>query len=270
VRWRSFADARYLEGVCFGLALFSVSLSIFILVEVGWGDTFGRLENYFFGVIAILSAYFSVRALNKQMLQQIELADDERSRRFLRTRATALLELSSIFEEINSVLRWYENPMKPLECNIDTLEGRFRALSEGIEHAPDDVARNLAIFISAFQILKTRLVQHLELYAGRTDVRSVVEWNMDPSMMMGYIDWAAYRTLAEPLLKFARGDTDALRPPHINRHDVELVLDTYYVVPGTVGEAPSRVSAAKREIERRATSGAYLSNFWPKIGVRVT
>lgn len=77
MKWRSFADTRYFEGICLGIFLFAIFASATVLIIHHDSGKIAEFENYFFGAIAIGAALFSVKAIRHQIFQQIEAGEAE-------------------------------------------------------------------------------------------------------------------------------------------------------------------------------------------------
>jgi hypothetical protein len=242
-----------------------------MLTETTWGDAFSRLENYFFGAIAITGAYFSIRTINKQILQQIEAEEERRDRRFIRLRSIVLLELSALYDEVRRIMKWHEKPSREFPVDLVSFEARLRSLSEVIEFAPPGAARALSIWVAIYQVLQSRLMDSVEKYAGKNDVASVASaLSDDAAITSEFINWAAFLAIMDSLFPFARGDIPDIKDVQLTEFEVLKSVDWYYVTPGIAGNVPIRVEKARRLLEDRVSKGYFLPDYWSKLGVCLT
>lgn len=259
MKWRSFSDARYFEGICLGIFLFTVFVSVSVILVDFDSKNITELENYFFGMVAFGAAYFSVKIARRQIQQVIEADENKISRKKRVSRVSLSLTATRSNDLVKLIIKWNLNPVGPLPLQLKAFDKMVKELSEFCEFADDAEYRFIGSLLSIFQVLSSRIRENsgstAVAYRNPSDpMHQIALMTLDGEA----INWAVLSLMFDRLLLWSRDPDNSMGQLDFTRAEIERRIDDAWIVPNTVSTAPSSVGRVTRVMKKRELQGRTL------------
>lgn len=268
MRWRSFAETRYFEGVCLGLLLFTVFASATIILVNFEAKRIADLENYFFGTIAFLAAYASVRTINRQIKQQIEQHEDSINRKKRVKQVSLALAAVKSNAILVRMIRWHLDPPNNPQPNISEFDEMIRDFSDFCEFASENEYKFIASLLSIFQVLTSRLNINSSNFLSNYNsthppTQMIVRMNADAEA----INWAILACLLDEVLFWARDPRAGMRRAEPSTDQISRQIGDAWMLPNVVSTKPSSVVRIDQTLISRKQQGSVIPSWMRNFGI---
>ncbi|SIO31192.1 hypothetical protein SAMN05444722_1367 [Rhodovulum sp. ES.010] len=208
--WKSFSDIKYIQGVAFALFAASILMAVAFIISAKADTTKDDISNYFFGILAIAGAFFSVRAISKQIQSNIEIEERRRKSRLRAAKATLSLPLNEAFQETVKAARlgWLNDSKD--RVNWDIIFSISHNLESCIEVSDEEAAKSLAELASHLQVFVARhraILDSKELISTPEDQDNVHLGDFIESRIRTTIQAIEVAIILESAFSYARGGT---------------------------------------------------------------
>ncbi|WP_300062268.1 hypothetical protein [uncultured Roseobacter sp.] len=268
MRWRSFADTRYFEGICLGIFLFAVFASATVVIIHYDSGKIADLENYFFGAIAIGAALFSVKTVKRQILQQIE-ADEEEVKRKRRVKQVALTLVSVRFSTgVNQVIKWHLDPTVGTPPDTEYFDPLVKELSDFCEFASEAEFKFIASLLTVFQVLTSRLESNaIALPSDYNDPNPVFHRLARMTFDTEALNWAVLAVMMGQVLQWSRNPQVGMGQPVVACDQLSRRIDDAWMVPNSVSSAPPSVGRIEEILKKRSEEGRVTPSWMHTHGI---
>ncbi|MCZ8081243.1 MAG: hypothetical protein O9289_14600 [Rhodobacteraceae bacterium] len=208
------ASLRFVEGVSAGIAFTSLMGVSFIFLTATSNDHLAEFSNLFLGLVAVFSAYATVRAIRVQVFQSESHEQERKERRARAKRATLPMVLSDLYKlgwnaaaAIWSLNRDRESEWRTLVNRVYDLEEMIECFEKHDAGELTKVISNLQVlFASNDMLLDGRTLASIDPTSDAVEVGDITVFRTDR-----VLQWIEFMALIESGFSFARGEKDQLK-----------------------------------------------------------
>lgn len=268
MKWRSFADTRYFEGICLGIFIFTIFASATVLIVFHDTDKIVDLESYFLGTIAIGAAFFSVKTIQRQILQQIE-AEEEAVKRKKRDKQVALTLVSVRFTTgVERTIKWHLDPTVGPPPDTTYFDPLVAELSEFCEFASEAEFEFIASLLTVFQVLTSRLESNtIALPIDYNNENPIFHRLARMTFDTEALNWAVLAVIMGQILQWSRNPMVGMGQAVITCEQLRRRIDDAWVVPNSVSSAPCSVGRIEDILKIRTKEDRAIPSWMSENGV---
>lgn len=267
-----FAKAKYWEGFLAGLAIGLFFLLVFVILKEGYERTFEILENYFLGLVAIISALIGGRFLVKQIETMEDHRDDAAFRNSLVGRSVRVNLIIKVMTEIRPHILWLLSRCEGQPVDLSQPRETISKIVETCKYDSDlDVISRAAVISNIFQVLSLRDEgKEKRAQSGDFDTRSRFEDFNTKGLISDAINWLILISALRGMIDQARSLERSTRPERLNvtKDSLENVLDNQWIVSHEVQMAPELTPKLEETVAKREERGQIVPNWMINLDAR--